>query len=517
MADLPNFDRDASPPAKRSWLPAFLVAQALVAAIGIGMCFHARGKPLMWLLLAGALPALRFAADAPFRRKSWQRLRDLWASLDVPTTSFRRRGMAAWCFVILPAALLFLTTQRRGVTGDTWPVLPTACSIVREGNGELSEYLGMAPNVYGLAESGGLPYCVKDSGHGVYSSYPSGMVFFALPVAAVARLAGANFARHEVHTRLEKWTAIWLAAMNLGLFFLLSLRLAAPSPAWVVTFLLAGGSVFFSTISQALWQHGGVIFWTLSVLLVEFETAKRPSLVVSLLQGFALGMMIPCRLTSVLFVVPFGVWVLVRSPKRACVITAVALVVFAPWAVFHYQTYGTPIGPSSGQMDAASWNTDISGSMLGLLFSPARGLFVYQPWLLLPLFCLIPVFRRGMQAARPSEGNPVGWSWLCLVVIVLQVTLVSAWGCWWGGNCWGSRLLAEVVPLAALLCLAPVALLLRSFSGRTVLASLAAVAFFLHAAGVYDPPAWEKRVEILRHPEMVWSWSQAPFVMAMRK
>ena len=78
-------------------------------------------------------------------------------------------------------------------------------------------------------------------------------------------------------------------------------------------------------------------------------------------------------------------------------------------------------------------------------------------------------------------------------------------------------MLAEVVPLAALLCLSPVALLLRSLAGRTLLASLAAVAFFLHAAGVYAPPAWEKRVEVTRHPEMVWSWSQAPFVMALRK
>ena len=280
---------------------------------------------------------------------------------------------------------------------------------------------------------------------------------------------------------------------------------------------MATGSVLFSTVSQALWQHGGSIFWMLSVLLVEFETARRPPLGASLLQGFALGMMIPCRLTSVLFVVPFGVWVLVRSPKRVCIITVVALVTYAPWAVFHFQTYGTLIGPSTGQIHAADWNTDLSESMLGLLFSPARGLFVYQPWLLLPLLCPIPLFRRRMEATRTNAASPVGWSWLCLVVIVLQIILVSAWGCWWGGHCWGSRLLAEVVPLAALLCLAPVALLLRSFSGRTLLAMLATVTFFLHGPGIYNPPYWESRVDLDRHPEMLWSWSQAPFVMALKK
>jgi magnesium-transporting ATPase (P-type) len=116
-----------------------------------------------------------------------------------------------------------------------------------------------------------------------------------------------------------------------------------------------------------------------------------------------------------------------------------------------------------------------------------------------------------------SVGFPTGWAWMCLVVIVLQIALVSAWGCWWGGNCWGSRLLAEVVPLVALLCLAPIALLLRSFSGRMLLASLAVSAFLMHATGVYPPSSWETRVQIERHPEMVWSWSRAPFVLSLGK
>ena len=274
--------------------------------------------------------------------------------------------------------------------------------------------------------------------------------------------------------------------------------------------------ITWATSSQALWQHGGVLFWILLVLLIEFESAVRPSLVASLLQGFALGTMVPCRLTSVLFAAPLGAWVLLRSPKRACVIAVVALVAFAPWAVFHFQTYGTLFGPSSGQMQAANWTTDISESLWGVLFSPARGLFVYQPWLLLPLLSLLPAFRRRARN-EGSDVIPVGWTWMCLGAIVLQITLVSAWGCWWGGHCWGSRLLAEVVPLVALFCLAPVTLLLRSFSGKTLLAALALVTFLVHAPGVYRPPYWEMRVDVVHHPDMVWSWSQAPFVLALGK
>jgi len=90
---------------------------------------------------------------------------------------------------------------------------------------------------------------------------------------------------------------------------------------------------------------------------------------------------------------------------------------------------------------------------------------------------------------------------------------VAGWRCWWGGSCWGSRLLAEAVPLLALLCVRPVALLCRVRGGRTVLAGVVALAFLVHAPGIYWEPCWEARVDVEHHPEMLWSWSRPPFLI----
>jgi hypothetical protein len=477
------------------------------------MCFHCRGRAFWWLVLATGLPTLRTLHDPAQRRWLCDTLADLWLALHDPSASLRCRCQAAACFVVLPAALLFLSTHRTLGGGDSWPVVPTACSLVREGNAELSEYLDTAPDSY-RAGKDGLPYCVHVTPRGVFSGYPSGMVVFALPVTAAARLVAADLDRPTVHLRLEKWTAAWVAAVCVGLFFLLALRLAEPGPAWLATLLLTAGSVMFSTVSHGLWQHGGVIFWALLVLLGEFGS-PRPSLAVTLLQGAALGMMVPCRLSSALFIVPFGAWVLLRSPGRAVVLTLAALTAYFPWAAFYLCTDGTLLGPSTGQMAGIHWSTETLTALCGVLFSPARGLFVYQPWLLLAVLALVPAVRRQAVTGTRLSGQapPSGWPWFCLTVIVLQVALVSAWHDWWGGHCWGSRLLAEVVPLAALLCVAPVAVLLRTRPGRVVLASLLGLAFLLHAAGVYRETRWEARVDIDHHPEMFWSLSRAPFLL----
>ena len=198
------------------------------------------------------------------------------------------------------------------------------------------------------------------------------------------------------------------------------------------------------------------------------------------------------------------------------ILTLTALTAFMPWAIFYYSVYGTPLGPSTFQMAEAYWTTHAWDSSRVSCFSPARGLFIYQPWLLLAVMPFAIGWNRRTVEIRAQV--PPYWFWFCLAVISLQVVLVSSWYCWWGGHCRGSRLLAETVPLlAALLCVRPVALLLRTKWGKGLIAILAICSFLIHASGVYRETCWEARVELEMHHESLWSWSQAPFLMSSYK
>jgi hypothetical protein len=316
-----------------------------------------------------------------------------------------------------------------------------------------------------------------------------------------------------VQARLEKATAAVVSAAALGLFFLIALHVTPPGPALVATGLLATGSVITSACGQALWQQGGVIFWMLLMLLVEFRQAERPG-TAALWQGIAGAMMLACRLSASLVLLVFGVWLLTQSPRRALVTSIVALAAYVPWAVFHAAIYGNLLGPSTGQLAGSWWSWEPLSGLAGLLASPSRGLLVYQPWVVLALPGLVLWWRANKQGAY-APRSPRGWAGFCVAAIVLHLALVANWRIWWGGHCWGSRLLAETVPLLMLLALPAIAALTARGSGRLLLLVLAIVSFLPHAPVVYGRALeWNRGCD--GRPEVLWSWREAPFVFRLR-
>jgi hypothetical protein len=315
-----------------------------------------------------------------------------------------------------------------------------------------------------------------------------------------------------VRDRLEKWTACWVAAGCLALFFLLALHRVAPAPAWVMTALLATGSVLYSTVGQALWQHGGVILWGLAALLLEFRQARRPSVAATLGQGAACALMLACRLSAGLFVLALGTWVLVRSPRRAVLHGAAAALAYAPWAWLYGSVYGTPFGPAAGQLEPSNWTPNLLGSLLGVLVSPSRGMLVYQPWLLLAATALVPAVRRRLRTAGRAPC-PAGWSLFCAAVVVLHLGLVSSWRCWWGSQCWGSRLASEAVPPCALLLLRPLAALWSTTAGRRLVLGAGLLALLLHLPAAYlHADLWNATAHAERESAGLWAWTDPPFL-----
>jgi hypothetical protein len=481
---------------------------ALFAVAALIQCVRARGNSIACAMATLALPAVWAMTSRPYRLRILRAARGLWAGLGDVATGGGRPGLAAAVFVVLPAFLLYLSNGRTTVCGDSWPVVPTAISLLTEGDADLGEFCRDGPWSKQIDRPGGLAYFVQRRGECLYSSYPAGMVPFAVPVVGLSRLAGGRLGDLIAHPRLEKLTAAAVAAGALGLFFVLALHLAPPGPALAATATLGVASGMFSTVAQSLWQHDGAILWSLVVLLVEFRPAGRGGW---MLQGLACAMMLACRLTAVAFLAPFGAWVLLRSPRRAAAIGCVAALAYLPWAGFYLAVYGSPLGPSTGQMAGMLWSAEVAAPLAGVLFSPGRGLVTYQPWVVLAPLALVPAVRDA-AARRGCGDGPAGWAACCAAAIVGQVAIVSAWRCWWGGWCWGSRLVVEAVPLCALLCVRPIAVLWATGRGRLLVLSLAMLGALVQVPGVYDDPDRWNAAHAGGHARAVWSWSRAPFL-----
>ncbi len=480
-------------------------ATAALAVVALLFCVRGRANSVPCAFLSLALPALLIVTSRTYREQVIARTRALWQSLDGSQTPW----LAALVFVVIPAVFVYLSNDHSEVSLDTCPVVATASSMVTEGNTDLDEYYqGISWWRTNTVNAEGTPYFLKRRGNHVYSSYPSGMVPFALPVVALARVVGANLMDSNVQLRLEKLTASIVAGWSLGVFFLLALRLVRPVPALATTAILGVASGMWSTVGQSLWQHDGVVLGSLVVLLIEFQ---GPGRLATVAQGVICGILPACRVTSVAFLVPFGLWVLTRSPRRAFLILAGAAIGFLPWGAYYDSVYGSPIGPSTSQMKGSLWSAEVALPLAGVLVSPGRGLLVYQPWIVLALLSLTPWVRR-KEVVREGINLPGGWEWMCLGAVVFLVGIVSAWQLWDGGFCWGSRLVVEVVPLCALLCVRPIAALSLTARGRGVVLGLALLGLMVHVPDIYLGAFRWNAVYAKVHSIEVWSWSHAPFL-----
>ena len=314
-----------------------------------------------------------------------------------------------------------------------------------------------------------------------------------------------------VHLRLEKITASLVAALCLGLFFVTACCLGSPEAAAVTTLLLSASSAIFTTVSLGLWQHGGIVFWLLAVLAVEFSSAGRPSAWGTVIQGVACAALLMCRPTAALLVVSFGTWVLLRSWRRAFRVAAVAAVAYLPCILMYYFVYGNVFGPGTinGNMSGSYWKFGRIETLVGVLACPARGLFVYQPWLIVAAMTLLPRIR-GMSRTLGYREGPAGWMGFCLIVSAAHCFLISCWHDWAGGSCWGSRLLTDIVPLMGLMCVPAITALWRSPRFRSVVIALGVLGLLTHLPCAYlNGAAWNL---VSDHSNDLWSWAHAPFL-----
>jgi hypothetical protein len=357
-----------------------------------------------------------------------------------------------------------------------------------------------------------IPYgtdVLHKSGSHWYSVYPiAGPVLatpFYLPIALVPWMGRQSPATLISIARVaEKVVAVALAAgAAIALLFLLR-RLTSDRAAWVLTLVFALGTGNWSTSSQALWQH---TFGQLAIIgclyaLERLSAANADSRWFWILGVFA-AFAVAIRGTN-LVLLPTLALVLWLRPARPMEylrvftppLLAVLLTVAYNFAVFQSFAGGYPTNPLKG---------GVFQGLLGILLSPGRGLLIYTPIALFGLAAFAPQARESRENHR-------------LVVIaasifsLLHVTFIASWPLWWGGYCWGPRLLTEI--LAPVMVLIAIALPAISSKGlKSTFAATAVYGVLIQALGVYCYPKgqWDRLpISVNEAPARLWNWADNP-------
>lgn len=216
--------------------------------------------------------------------------------------------------------------------------------------------------------------------------------------------------------------------------------------------LLAGLATMTWVYAQSLFADSTVgLCWQLSLwaLLVYRDEGRRRWLV---LAGWAAGYAVLCKVAALLALPVLLVYAGWRMQQRghgwraAGWLLAPLLVIGALLLGYNHLRYSAALqfGYDQGRDGQFGFNTPWLEGLLGLLVSPGKGLFIYNPILLLALGGFWSFARKW----RAEAGLILGLS--------LTLLLVHArWWAWHGDWSWGPRFLAGLTPLLALLCAPP--------------------------------------------------------------
>ena len=328
----------------------------------------------------------------------------------------------------------------------------------------------------------------KANGH-YFSSYPIGGPLLISPLYLPAAMLGVRDwdpGALVVLARItEKFAASAVAALSAVLLLLLLQRITRARWAWILTLVYALATETWSISSQALWQHGpGNLTIIGSLLCLELWSENRGASVWLWVCGACAAVALTIRptnaaatlalLAALIFArATFGQQIRFLSLPLA----GAALLGWYNWEVFHRL---------SGGYATSGAGHPVLPVIAGLFLSPGRGLLFYTP---VVAFAVCGYLRGAGDARRKHKPLLIGTTCVLIVeaLAICASAALSSSVVWWGGYCWGPRMLTELAPPLIVLMAFGVSAIDRPWPRRVFL-TLALYSMFVQAVGVFFYP-----------------------------
>jgi hypothetical protein len=336
----------------------------------------------------------------------------------------------------------------------------------------------------------------------VCSIFPPGIAFLAFPFFLPFVLAGAQPLDLGLLLRVGHLAAAAIEVVATLLLWSVMRRFASERWSLALVVLYFFATSVRTVASQALWQHAGVhlaIAFALWLVLVARPVSPRRELVA----GLALGLGAVVRQTTGILV-PFVAAGRLRATAYALLGAAIGLV---PLLAYNALAFGNPFEQGYG---TKPFDTSPVVGLYGLLLSPSRGLFVYEPYMVFA-FAAIALLRRDLVERRLYA---LSFAWAATAI------LYATYAEWWGGRVFGPRFLDDLAPVLFVLLAWGIGHgLLARRATRVVFWICAAwsLLIFQAAAFVYDQNTWDLLpTNINVDPSRLLDWSDPQWLFVLR-
>jgi hypothetical protein len=291
-----------------------------------------------------------------------------------------------------------------------------------------------------------LPLQLIQVGERFYYFFPPGTVVLSMPYVAFANAIGASAIdqrgvyNEEGDTEIQEGlAAILMAGLSVIIFFTSRLVLSF----WWSLLITAGtafGTQIWSTASRAMWSQTWGIFILGLIIWLIFRTEAKQVRLRPMLLATCLSWLYFVRPTFGVSIVAIAIYVLIYQRKSLLPFLFTGFIWLAAFIAYSEYQFGRLL-PGYFQQKRFHFTTSFWEGLAGNLISPSRGLLIYIPVLAFVAYLLV---RYGDKLRSRLVLLASG-------VILVHLIVISLWGAWHGGHCYGPRLSTDLVPWFALL------------------------------------------------------------------
>jgi len=289
---------------------------------------------------------------------------------------------------------------------------------------------------------------MEESNDHVYYKYPYGTSVLSVPFVLVYRVFGISTIdskgrySFQIAKSMQKTIAGILMAAVCVIFYMLSRVLLPRSLSLLITLVASLGTQIWSTAATGLWSHTWDVV-ILSLACLQLLRAEKGHKIHPLMLATLLSWGFFVRPTAVLYILPltFYIWQNFRSHFMAFFWTgAFWLGLFLLHSVTEYGQL-PHYYMRAASTHVWSFHTILTGFSAQLI-SPARGLLVYVPSILIVAYFLAANYKN-LKHRRLINVS--------LLILALHTLLMSIQKMWWAGVSYGPRLYTDIVPIFVLL------------------------------------------------------------------
>ncbi len=425
----------------------------------------------------------------------------------------RMKGLHATAIFAFCAAVYFAAPMRLVMDSNYSMLLGE--SLCRHGTFKLDRYFQHPERHWPRAmATTNLTYHVYRHGGHIYYCYPPGSSVLSIPLVLAAKAAGVSPSHPRNgydaggELKIERAGAALVTALAVTLLFLAARGFLDSRRSAAVALVTAFASGFFSTASRVMWSHTwGVCLLAAAILMLARAATGgrlRPVLLATVLAWLYFT-----RPTFSLSIIAITVFVLVRYRREFLALALTGAGWFALFVAFSHATSGHLLPPYfllGGTMSLQQFLAGLSGTLL----SPARGMFVYSPAVVIAFW---------LAARNRRTLSQPGLATVAAIATALHIVTVAAWPIWAAGFCYGARYGVDFVPWIALLAAlgwqAALARGGRDNAARAISCLLIAVSLAMQTIGAFSESAWRWNIEpdsVDENSPRIWSWRDAPFV-----